>query len=136
MGNRYRSGLEEVVQGPENQVIAYSSFRAITTGSACIWNRYSEQKGPAFQQSPGEKLQFVKKLQADGKKVCMIGDGLNDAGALRQSDTGIVLTGKHQQLYPCQRCHPPRRTVSAVAPAPGFCRKNINLGAAAYGFAW
>ncbi len=45
-----------------------------------------------FDQSPTDKLTYVSGRQAIGKKVLMLGDGINDAGALRQSDVGIVLT--------------------------------------------
>jgi Cu+-exporting ATPase len=45
-----------------------------------------------FNQTPFEKLNFVKKIQQESGKVLMIGDGLNDAGALRQSDVGISIS--------------------------------------------
>lgn len=45
-----------------------------------------------FNQSPHDKLQYVEDLQRSGAKVLMIGDGLNDAGALRQSDVGVAVT--------------------------------------------
>ncbi|MCC6233689.1 MAG: heavy metal translocating P-type ATPase metal-binding domain-containing protein [Verrucomicrobiales bacterium] len=44
-----------------------------------------------FNQSPQEKLAFVRALQADGHCVAMVGDGLNDAGALRQGDVGVAV---------------------------------------------
>lgn len=45
-----------------------------------------------FNQKPEDKLDFIKRLQDQGKTVLMVGDGLNDAGALAQSDVGIVVS--------------------------------------------
>ncbi len=44
-----------------------------------------------FHQQPEDKLKYIEKLQQSGKRVLMIGDGLNDAGALRMSNAGIAV---------------------------------------------
>ncbi len=53
-----------------------------------------------FKQSPEEKLQYIAQLQSQHNKVVMIGDGLNDAGALRQSDVGIAVSDDANNFSP------------------------------------
>src|SRR6478609_2941304 len=45
-----------------------------------------------FNQKPEQKLEFIKALQEQGKNVMMVGDGLNDAGALAQSNVGVSIS--------------------------------------------
>jgi Cu+-exporting ATPase len=53
-----------------------------------------------FNQSPHHKLDYVKALQASGRKVMMVGDGLNDAVALKQSDLGVAVTDNINNFNP------------------------------------
>lgn len=53
-----------------------------------------------FEQSPQQKLDFIRSLQQYGKKVMMMGDGLNDSGALKQSDLGIAVTDNVNNFTP------------------------------------
>ena len=45
-----------------------------------------------FNQKPENKLNHIRELQKGGAQVAMFGDGLNDSGALAQSDVGIALS--------------------------------------------
>ena len=42
---------------------------------------------------PDEKADYVKLLQNEGKKVMMVGDGINDSAALSHADIGVSLKG-------------------------------------------
>jgi P-type Cu+ transporter len=53
-----------------------------------------------FEQKPADKLQYIESLQREGKNVMMIGDGLNDAGALQQSNVGVTLTDDINNFTP------------------------------------
>lgn len=53
-----------------------------------------------FRQSPQDKLDYIKNLQSLKNTVMMCGDGLNDAGALKQSNLGIAVTNDINNFSP------------------------------------
>jgi P-type Cu+ transporter len=53
-----------------------------------------------FNQTPMDKLRFVSELQRSGKRVMMVGDGLNDAGALQQSNLGVAVVERAGSFSP------------------------------------
>lgn len=53
-----------------------------------------------FGQSPQQKLDRIEMLQQESHKVMMLGDGLNDSGALKQSDLGVAVTDNVNNFSP------------------------------------
>jgi Cu+-exporting ATPase len=45
-----------------------------------------------FEQTPKAKLEYIEELKSSGKHVLMVGDGLNDAGALGLAEVGIAVS--------------------------------------------
>ena len=92
ISNKYRAGLKRIINqlGKKYEI-------ALLTGDN-VSERINLQKyfksivNMWFNQTPFDKLNFVKKRHSEGKKVLMIGDGLNDAGALNSSDVGITIS--------------------------------------------
>jgi Cu+-exporting ATPase len=53
---------------------------------------FPDETSMLFSQKPEDKLAYIHDLQKQGKDVLMLGDGLNDAGALVKSNIGIAVT--------------------------------------------
>ena len=54
--------------------------------------QWFDLKNMHFNQTPRQKLDFIEQLKASGECVMMIGDGLNDAGALKAATIGVAIT--------------------------------------------
>jgi Cu+-exporting ATPase len=59
-----------------------------------FWSIFGSDNSMRFNQTPLDKLDFIRQLQKSGEIVMMVGDGLNDAGALKQSDVGVAVVEK------------------------------------------
>lgn len=89
--NSYRQGLNDLVKNLKKNY----SLHLISGDNDGEATHLKEVFGPEsvllFNQSPTDKKAYIQKLKAQGEKVLMIGDGLNDAGALSESDIGISI---------------------------------------------
>jgi P-type Cu+ transporter len=61
---------------------------------------FGDQIQMNFNQGPSDKLLYIKNLNHKGANTLMIGDGLNDAGALRESHVGVAITDKVTNFSP------------------------------------
>jgi P-type E1-E2 ATPase len=90
-GDSLREGIREVVEGLHARRIKtwiLSGDSQATTQSVARQSGIPEFRGEAL---PQDKAQLIKGLQSKGRRVGMIGDGINDAAALAQADVGFAL---------------------------------------------
>lgn len=97
--NQYRAGFDAIIQKLKNR---YSLF--VASGDNDLEKNYLGEFIPSqnliFHQQPADKLNFIKSLQSKNEKVMMIGDGLNDAGALMQAEVGFAISDDINNFSP------------------------------------
>lgn len=97
---QYRPGLREVLASLRSRL----GLSVLSGDGHQEENRlrqfFNEGEPLLFRQSPEEKLEYIREMQARGHRVIMAGDGLNDAGALKQSDAGIAITEESAGFTP------------------------------------
>ncbi len=98
--NRYRNGLRETISELERNYELALLSGDNEGEKEKLRNFFGTDNELHFRQSPQDKLDFITQLQENGKKVLMIGDGLNDAGALKQSDVGISVSDNTNNFSP------------------------------------
>jgi P-type Cu+ transporter len=89
--NSYRPGLKEVISQLSKKYILHLLTGDNEAEKANLLPLFNDENTLHFNQSPSDKLTYIKNLKNQGKSVLMIGDGLNDAGALNESNVGITI---------------------------------------------
>lgn len=90
--NQYREGLDSLFKGLKQHYKIKLLSGDNDGESSVLGSILPEGSELIFNQNPEQKLEFIKKLQMEGNNVMMVGDGLNDAGALAQSNIGISIS--------------------------------------------
>lgn len=90
--NEYREGLKDLFAdlAPEYHLSILSGDNE--GEKSRLEKLLPEKTSLFFNQKPEDKLNHIRSLQQQGKKTIMVGDGLNDAGALAQSEVGIAIS--------------------------------------------
>ena len=89
--NEYRPGLETLIKNLGKTFELHLLTGDNDAEKANLSRFFGNGENLHFNQSPTDKLNYIRQLQQKGRKVLMIGDGLNDAGALNESNVGIVI---------------------------------------------
>ncbi|MCK5781111.1 MAG: heavy metal translocating P-type ATPase metal-binding domain-containing protein [Flavobacteriales bacterium] len=97
--NTYRDNLKEVFDSFNN--VDISILSGDNSGEKSNLETLTPQGTELFfNQNPEGKLIFIKEIQSKNKKVMMVGDGLNDAGALMQSNVGVTVSDNINSFSP------------------------------------
>lgn len=101
VSNQYREGIQPVIKGLKEKGFSLSLLSGDNDAEKDNLKKlFGNDVLLQFNQSPQQKLDYIKKLQENGRGVLMLGDGLNDAGALMQSNVGIAVSDNTAQFSP------------------------------------
>lgn len=98
--NKLRNGIEGLIRILRKEFELYLISGDNEKDASRLSPLFEKTNTMHFNQSPRQKLDFVESIAANKRNVLMIGDGLNDAGALKKSHFGIALSDKTSSFSP------------------------------------
>ncbi|MBF9254160.1 heavy metal translocating P-type ATPase metal-binding domain-containing protein [Pontibacter sp. 172403-2] len=124
--NVYRPGLKAILHDLRDKQLSVLSGDN-NHEAARLRELLGEEAELNFSQSPVQKLEYVQHLKSENRHVLMVGDGLNDAGALRQSDVGIALTNSITNFSPSCDAILDASAFDKLSQFIGFSKKSMNI---------
>ncbi|MBL1212616.1 MAG: HAD-IC family P-type ATPase [Ignavibacteriae bacterium] len=98
--NSYRKSLKQVLANISNKYSLSVLSGDNPSEKERLKKIFPDRTEMKFNQSPHDKLNYISTLQSKNKNTLMIGDGLNDAGALAKSDVGISISENVNNFSP------------------------------------
>jgi Cu+-exporting ATPase len=131
--NVYRSHLKEVIWKLKKQFNLSILSGDNNSEKENLINYFGEKATMIFNQTPADKLNYIQNLQIKGKVVLMFGDGLNDAGALKQSDVGIAISDNMNNFSPACDVIMAGEHFNKLNELINFCKKQKTIIYACFG---
>jgi Cu+-exporting ATPase len=101
LSNEIREGLVENIQTLQSKGYQFTILSGDNADQRDQFETYFGPHTPMFfGQSPHDKTNKINSYQASGEQVIMVGDGLNDAGALMESNVGIAISDDVNNFTP------------------------------------
>ncbi len=125
--NTYRNGLQKIVSSLESKFDLKILSGDNSSEENYLKTVFGNSSEMLFEQKPEDKLKFIRELQQKGKKVLMIGDGLNDAGAIMQSDVGIAISDDTNNFSPACDAVLSGKNFSLLKELINYCRKEKTI---------
>ncbi|MDZ7694913.1 MAG: heavy metal translocating P-type ATPase metal-binding domain-containing protein [Balneolaceae bacterium] len=122
----YRQGIPELLRNLKERFTTYL-ISGDNEQQKKELQTYFSSDSLLFNQKPQEKLDFIKNLQNKDKSILMIGDGLNDAGALQQSNFGIALTDDVSSFTPACDAILDGNAIASMDQFISFAQKSIHI---------
>lgn len=91
ISDKIKASSKEAIRKLQEEGLKVIMFTGDNEDTAKAVSETLQLDGYKAQMLPEDKLNEIKRLQAEGKKVAMAGDGINDAPALSQADIGIAM---------------------------------------------
>ena len=91
ISDKIKESSKEAIHNLQKEGLKVIMFTGDNDETARAVSKTLNLDGYKAQMLPGDKSDEIKRLQAEGNKVAMAGDGINDAPALAQADIGIAM---------------------------------------------
>ncbi|NJB81849.1 heavy metal translocating P-type ATPase [Wenyingzhuangia aestuarii] len=126
-GNQYRTNILDMLT-----ILSKKYQINILSGDNDAALPYLKEQLPTetqyyFHQSPHDKLAHVKQCQQQGESVLMVGDGLNDAGALLQAQVGIAVAEDVNVFSPASDAIIDAKKLSQLPNFMKLCKQSLQV---------
>ena len=125
--NLYRKGFQEMIDKLKQNYSIHILSGDNEMEKINLSNILHQEENILFNQKPIDKLKYIQELQNKGRNVLMMGDGLNDAGALKQSNVGIVLSENIYNFSPASDAILSAKKITLLPSFLHFTRKTIHI---------